>query len=69
MKISIVVPIYNVEEHLEQCIESLINQTYNNLEIILIDDSSTDHFSIANALYRRREIVKNMQKKILELFF
>lgn len=60
MKISIVVPIYNVEEYLEQCIESLINQTYNNLEIILIDDSSTDHSAL---------ICENMQKKILELFF
>lgn len=40
--ISIIVPIYNVEEYLPKCIDSIINQTYKNLEIILIDDGSTD---------------------------
>lgn len=55
MKISIVVPIYNVEEYLEQCIESLINQTYNNLEIILIDDSSTDHSALICEKYAKED--------------
>ena len=41
-KISIIVPIYNVEKYLEQCIESIINQDYKNLEIILVDDGSPD---------------------------
>lgn len=41
-KISIIVPVYNVEEYLEECLESIINQTYKNIEIILIDDGSTD---------------------------
>ncbi|MCR4624655.1 MAG: glycosyltransferase [Lachnospiraceae bacterium] len=41
-KISIIVPIYKVEEYLEKCIESLISQTYRNLEIILVDDGSPD---------------------------
>ena len=40
--ISVIVPVYNVEEYLTQCIESIINQTYTNLEIILVDDGSTD---------------------------
>lgn len=43
--ISIVVPIYNVEQYLEKCINSIINQTYKNLEIILINDGSTDSSS------------------------
>lgn len=40
--ISVIVPVYNVEFYIEKCIESIINQTYENLEIILIDDGSTD---------------------------
>lgn len=45
IKFSIIVPIYNVEKHLTQCIESLINQTYKNIEIILVDDGSPDNSS------------------------
>lgn len=41
-KISIIVPIYNTEKYINKCIESLINQTYQNLEILLIDDGSKD---------------------------
>ncbi len=43
--ISVVVPVYNVERYLEKCIESIRNQSYSNLEIILVDDGSTDHCS------------------------
>lgn len=41
-KISVVVPVYNVEQYLEKCVDSLINQTYKNLEIVLVDDGSKD---------------------------
>ena len=41
--VSIIVPIYNVSEYLEKCIVSLINQTYKNIEIILVNDGSTDN--------------------------
>ena len=41
-RISIVVPVYNVEPYLDRCIQSILNQTYTNLEILLIDDGSTD---------------------------
>lgn len=41
--VSILVPVYNVESYLSQCLDSLINQTYNNLQIVLIDDGSKDN--------------------------
>ena len=41
-KISIIVPVYNVEDYLEDCIESLVQQSYSNIEIICINDGSTD---------------------------
>lgn len=40
--ISVVVPVYNVEKYLDKCVASIVNQTYKNLEIILVDDGSTD---------------------------
>ena len=42
VKISIIVPVYNVEKYLEECVESILNQTFQNFELILIDDGSTD---------------------------
>ena len=42
MKISIIIPVYNVEKYLRQCLDSVINQTYKDLEIICVNDASTD---------------------------
>lgn len=42
-KISVIVPIYNVETYFRQCLDSIVNQTYKNLEIILVDDGSPDN--------------------------
>lgn len=42
-KISIIVPVYRVEDYLPACIESIQRQTYRNLEILLVDDGSPDH--------------------------
>lgn len=41
--ISVIVPIYNIERYLRRCLDSIINQSYSNLEIILVDDGSTDN--------------------------
>ena len=40
---SIIVPIYKIEQYITQCIESIIHQTYKNIEIILVDDGSDDN--------------------------
>ena len=58
-RISVIIPIYNVQEFLEECINSVINQTINNLElngydrnlqIILVDDGSTDNSGICRRI-------------------
>ena len=41
--ISVIIPIYNSEKYIKKCIESIINQTYKNIEVILINDGSTDN--------------------------
>lgn len=55
-KISVVVPIYNAEKYLEKCINSIIKQTHKNLEIILINDGSTDNsLNIINTFYQKHK--------------
>ena len=53
--ISIIIPVYNVEKYLEDCLNSVVNQTYKNLEIILIDDGSTDNSGKICDLYAKKD--------------
>ena len=43
MKVSVIVPVYNVEKYLEKCLESLANQTLKDIEIIVVNDGSPDN--------------------------
>ena len=45
IKVSIIIPIYNAENYLKQCLDSIINQTLEEIEIICVNDGSTDHSS------------------------
>ena len=63
-KISIIVPVYKVEAYLDECISSLVNQTYFNLEIILIDDGSPDNCPlICDGWAERDSRIKVIHKK------
>lgn len=62
--ISIIVPIYNVEKYIHRCIDSIINQTYKNIEIILVDDGSSDGSGkICDEYQRKDERIKAIHKK------
>ena len=62
--ISIIIPVYNVEKYLKYCLESLLNQTYKNLEIILVDDGSTDSSPEICDKYKQKDSrIKVIHKK------
>ena len=65
VKVSIIVPVYNTAKYLSMCIESLINQTLKDIEIILINDGSTDESESIIKKYKDKRI-KYISKKMKE---
>lgn len=72
-KLSVVIPIYNTYAYLKECLESVIAQTYNNLEIIIVDDGSTDGSlelvkEIVGKSYRKKDIIiiENNHRGVVE---
>ncbi len=62
-KFSIIVPIYNVEKYLNRCLDSLVNQNYDNYEIILVNDGSTDNSqSIIDEYQKKYNVIKCYKK-------
>ena len=53
-KISVIVATYNLENYIEKCLESLVNQTYKNIEIIIVDDGSIDNTYVKIANYKKK---------------
>lgn len=62
--ISVIIPVYNVEKYIDRCVESVINQTYKNLEIILVDDGSSDmSLHLCNKWEKEDKRVKVLSKE------
>ena len=62
--LSVIVPVYNVEQYLDRCVESIVNQTYTNLEIILVDDGSPDRCpEMCDAWAERESRIKVIHKE------
>ena len=62
--ISVIVPVYKAEKHLEKCVESIINQTYTNLEIILVNDGSPDNSGkLCDELIKKDSRIKVIHKE------
>lgn len=53
-KVSVIIPVYNVQEYLKECLESVINQTYKKIEIIIINDGSTDDSALICKSYQQK---------------
>lgn len=57
--VSVLIPVYNAADVIDKCVQSLLNQTYNNIEIIMVDDCSTDN---------SYEVIKNWSRKVDNIF-
>ena len=62
-KVSIIVPVYNVEQYLNRCVESLVRQTFTDIEIILVDDGSPDNSpQLCDILAKKYQMVRVIHK-------
>ena len=67
MKVSILIAVYNTEEYISDCINSIINQTYKDFEVIIINDGSTDRTcEILSNIEDRRFVVVNRAHDYIE---
>lgn len=68
--VSVIIPVYNVEEYLCACLDSVLNQTYKNLEVILINDGSTDKSALLCDEYAKKDarvrVIHQINKGISE---
>ena len=67
--VSVIIPVYNVKKYLRECLHSVIHQTYKDLEIILVDDGSTDGSGAICEKYRTRIISASGRSSTGKCFF
>ncbi|MBQ8044624.1 MAG: glycosyltransferase, partial [Clostridia bacterium] len=65
-KISVIVPAYNIEEYLSRCLDSILNQTYENIEIIVVNDGSKDNTEKVIKEYARKDSRVKLISKVNE---
>ena len=58
-RLSVIVPVYNVEQYLKRCVDSILNQTVTDLEIILVDDGSTDGSGAMCDAYAKKMCIRD----------
>lgn len=61
--VSVIIPLYNKEKYIKRCIDSLVKQTYKNLQIIIVDDGSTDNSTDIISQYKDERIELIQKKK------
>lgn len=63
--VSIIIPVYNVYEYLSECVKSVLEQTYADIEIVLVDDGSSDGSGeLCDEIQKKDERVKTIHKKM-----